>query len=230
MAYSIEQLKNAIGSGGGLASGNLFRVILPAQSQAKNLDLLCRSTNMPGRSILSNERIIGMTKNTVAYGYEKPNVTMTFLVLNQPYVRGFFEEWMNLIVNNKTYQLGYYDEYTRNVNIQQLKKTTTVQYLDSKKSSLKDPTATTTGGKSDIQREYEVVYDCLLEDAYPISMTGPQYDDGADKLVEISVDFVYKNWRDVRSSSDSIAFDPTRAEQKNLLTNSSPPAIRGGGG
>lgn len=58
MAYSIEQIKNAVGSGGGVASGNLFRVILPAQEQAQNIDLLCRSTNMPGRQILTNERLI----------------------------------------------------------------------------------------------------------------------------------------------------------------------------
>ena len=227
MAYSIEQLKNAVGSGGGVASGNLFRVILPAQEQSQNIDLLCRSTNMPGRQILTNERLIGVSKQTVAYGYEKPNVTMTFLVLNDPYVRYFFEEWMNLIVDNTTYQIGYFNDYTRNINIQQLKPTTTTDKLQTKKTSPTDRTSTTSGNKQDVDIPYEVVYDCLLEDAYPVTMTGPQYNDAPDQLVEISVDFVYKNWRETKRSSGQ-SFDLQKNQQKILLENSKPPQVPGG--
>lgn len=230
MAYSIEQLKNVIGSNDGVALGNLFRVILPAQEQAKNLDLLCRSTNMPGRSILTNERLIGLTKQTVAYGYEKPNVTMTFLVLNNPFVRTFFEQWMNLVVDNKTYQLGYYSDYTRNINIQQLMKKTTVEGLAQKISNNKAEQATNAGNKSDINQEYSVVYNCLLEDAYPVTMTGPSYSDQPDQLVEISVDFVYKNWREVNSSSASTFESTEQQRQRNLLVNSKPQRSRRGPG
>jgi hypothetical protein len=230
VAYSIEQLKNVIGSNDGVALGNLFRVILPAQEQAKNLDLLCRSTNMPGRSILTNERLIGLTKQTVAYGYEKPNVTMTFLVLNNPFVRTFFEQWMNLVVDNKTYQLGYYSDYTRNINIQQLMKKTTVEGLAQKISNNKAEQATNAGNKSDINQEYSVVYNCLLEDAYPVTMTGPSYSDQPDQLVEISVDFVYKNWREVNSSSASTFESTEQQRQRNLLVNSKPQRSRRGPG
>lgn len=230
MAYSIEQLKNVIGSNDGVALGNLFRVILPAQEQAKNLDLLCRSTNMPGRSILTNERLIGLTKQTVAYGYEKPNVTMTFLVLNNPFVRTFFEQWMSLVVDNKTYQLGYYSDYTRNINIQQLMKKTTVEGLTQKISSNKTEKATNAGNKSDVNQEYSVVYNCLLEDAYPVTMTGPSYSDQPDQLVEISVDFVYKNWREVNSSSASTFESTEQQRQRNLLVNSKPQRSRSGPG
>lgn len=223
MAYSIEELKNVVGSGGGVASGNLFRVILPAQEQSKNIDLLCRSTNMPGRQILTNERLIGISKQTVAYGYEKPNVTMTFLVLNDPYVRYFFEEWMNLIVNNTTYQIGYFNDYTRNINIQQLKPTTTIDKLQANITSPTDPTSTSSGSTRDFDIPYDVVYACLLEDAYPVTMTGPQYNDAPDQLVEISVDFVYKNWKSNRESSFL-----ERNHQKVLLQNSKPPQIPGG--
>jgi len=229
VAYSIEQLKNVIGENDGLALGNLFRVILPAQEQARNLDLLCRSTNMPGRSILTNERLIGVTKHTVAYGYEKPNVTMVFTVLNRPFVRTFFEEWMNLVVDNKTYQLGYYNEYTRNVNIQQLAKLHTPEEF-TKKSSPADPKSTTSAGKSDVSKEYKVVYNCLLEDAYPVTMTGPSYSDQPDQLVEISVDFVYKNWREVKTSTEGVVANSARVGQQNALSNSAPPALPGGGG
>ena len=223
MAYSIEELKNVVGSGGGVASGNLFRVILPAQEQSKNIDLLCRSTNMPGRQILTNERLIGISKQTVAYGYEKPNVTMTFLVLNDPYVRYFFEEWMNLIVNNTTYQIGYFNDYTRNINIQQLKPTTTIDKLQANITSPTDPTSTSSGSTRDFDIPYDVVYACLLEDAYPVTMTGPSYNDQPDQLVEISVDFVYKNWKSNRESSFL-----ERNQQKILLENSKPPQVPGG--
>lgn len=224
MAYSIEQLKDTVNRAGGIAKSNLFRIILPAQEQARNLDLLCRSTTMPSRSILTNDRTIGITKNTVAYGYDKSNVTMTFLVLNEPYVRYFFEEWMNLIVDNQTYQLGYYSDYTRNINIQQLKPTTDIETLATKITSGSDPTASTSGNKQDVNIPYKVIYNCLLEDAYPIAMSGPQLNDNPDQLVEISVDFVYKNWREV-NSANSLSSDLSRNQQKNLITNSKPPDI-----
>ena len=224
MAYSIEQLKDTVNRAGGIAKSNLFRIILPAQEQARNLDLLCRSTTMPSRSILTNDRTIGITKNTVAYGYDKSNVTMTFLVLNEPYVRYFFEEWMNLIVDNQTYQLGYYSDYTRNINIQQLKPTTDIETLATKITSGSDPTASTSGNKQDVNIPYKVIYNCLLEDAYPIAMSGPQLNDNPDQLAEISVDFVYKNWREV-NSANSLSSDLSRNQQKNLITNSKPPDI-----
>jgi len=224
VAYSIEQLKDTVNRAGGIAKSNLFRIILPAQEQARNLDLLCRSTTMPSRSILTNDRTIGITKNTVAYGYDKSNVTMTFLVLNEPYVRYFFEEWMNLIVDNQTYQLGYYSDYTRNINIQQLKPTTDIETLATKITSGSDPTASTSGNKQDVNIPYKVIYNCLLEDAYPIAMSGPQLNDNPDQLVEISVDFVYKNWREV-NSANSLSSDLSRNQQKNLITNSKPPDI-----
>ena len=224
MAYSIEELKDTVNRAGGIAKSNLFRIILPAQEQARNLDLLCRSTTMPSRSILTNDRTIGITKNTVAYGYDKSNVTMTFLVLNEPYVRYFFEEWMNLIVDNQTYQLGYYSDYTRNINIQQLKPTTDIETLVGKITSGSDPTATSSGNKQDVNIPYKVIYNCLLEDAYPIAMSGPQLNDNPDQLVEISVDFVYKNWREV-NSTNNISSDLSRTQQKNLINNSKPPDI-----
>lgn len=224
MAYSIEELKDTVNRAGGIAKSNLFRIILPAQEQARNLDLLCRSTTMPSRSILTNDRTIGITKNTVAYGYDKSNVTMTFLVLNEPYVRYFFEEWMNLIVDNQTYQLGYYSDYTRNINIQQLKPTTDIETLVGKITSGSDPTATSSGNKQDVNIPYKVIYNCLLEDAYPIAMSGPQLNDNPDQLVEISVDFVYKNWREV-NSTNNISSDLSRTQQRNLINNSKPPDI-----
>lgn len=224
MAYSIEELKDTVNRAGGIAKSNLFRIILPAQEQARNLDLLCRSTTMPSRSILTNDRTIGITKNTVAYGYDKSNVTMTFLVLNEPYVRYFFEEWMNLIVDNQTYQLGYYSDYTRNINIQQLKPTTDIETLVGKITSGSDPTATSSGNKQDVSIPYKVIYNCLLEDAYPIAMSGPQLNDNPDQLVEISVDFVYKNWREV-NSTNNISSDLSRTQQRNLINNSKPPDI-----
>lgn len=230
MAYSIEQLKNVVNRGGGLALSNLFRVVLPGQEQARNLDLLCKSTNMPGRSMLTNERLIGINKHTVAYGYEKPNVSMTFLVLNDPFVRSFFEQWMNLVVDNTTYQIGYYMDYTRNINIQQLKKKTTPESLAQNKTSPAAVNATASGSKSDIDINYDIVYNCLLEDAYPVTMTGPQYSNDLDGLVEITVDFVYKNWRETNSTTSGGLFDLTKIQQENILRNSAAPRVKGGGG
>lgn len=199
MAINIEEFKNLVGRGSGVAMANMYRVVFPAQNQAKNINLLCKAVNMPGRQILSNERIVGISRQTVAYGFEKEQVTMTFNVLNDPFIRYYFQEWMNLVIDNTSYEVGYYSDYVKNISIQQLKKGADAVAL----SKLRTPKESATPQSKDVslgssntanQVSEEVVYSCLLQDAYPVSITSVGYADTNSEPIEISVVFDYKNW------------------------------------
>ena len=60
MAASIESLKGEIRQG--IAMNNLFRVLLPnlPGASSRQLNLLCKTTSMPGRQIMTTERRIGL--------------------------------------------------------------------------------------------------------------------------------------------------------------------------
>lgn len=220
MAYNIEEFKNLVTQNGGLAQANMYRVILPAQNQAKNLNLLCKATNMPGRQILTNERTIGVNQQLVGYGYAKENVTMTFNVLNNPFVRYFFEQWQSQIIDNDTYEVGYYNDYTKNIVIQQLKKG--VDYISllaratpfGSKTPQNEDISFGSLLNSIISVSEDVVYTCLLEKAFPVSLTGVQYNDNPDQLIEISVEFSYKNWR---STGENIGEEAAPFEQNQII-------------
>ena len=192
MAINIEEIKNLVGRGGGMAMANQYRVVFPAQNQAKNLDLLCKSVNMPGRQLLTNERVMGNGRQNVVYGFEREQVTMTFHVLNDPFIRFFFQEWMNVCIDNKTYEIGYYDDYVKNISVQQLAKGVDKTALN----SLRTPSKSSTPQSKDVSTgsatsSYDVpelvVYSCLLQDAFPVSITGVTYSDQSiDQPVELS--------------------------------------------
>ena len=67
----IDTFKSRVTEGQGLAMANLFRVFLPPiiGIQTQDMDILCKSTQIPGRQLLSTERFMGMTTMKVANGY-----------------------------------------------------------------------------------------------------------------------------------------------------------------
>ena len=144
---SIERLKSLISKKGGLAKANRFNVMFtpPTQSllnldlqgmissaisgnfNAKNLvndprdiSLLCDSVVIPGKQISTLD--YQTTKNSVKipYGYVQDDVSLSFLLTNDYYMKTIFDKWINSIVDTKKYCVAYKDDITCDVIIQQL--------------------------------------------------------------------------------------------------------------
>ena len=124
MAYSVDQMKSLISRKGGTANPTVFRVQLPsiAGVTSSDVNLLCTAVNIPGKQIATYDREIGGKMEKVAYRNLYGDVTMTFLLLNDYGIRNYFEEWMKLIVDPDTYEMGYKSEYTSQIKIEQLRK------------------------------------------------------------------------------------------------------------
>jgi hypothetical protein len=189
MVDSIDQLKSMIGDKGGIARPNMFRVELPTLPGATSstLNLLCKDVVLPGRQILSRERQIGVPIEKIAYGYGVEDVSMTFHVLNDYGVKQYFEYWQNLAVNQNTYELGYKDDYAKQVKIQQLRKGLAFPGFNKKIGIFEIDV--------DFISSADVVYECVLEDAYPTTMNNIVLNNEMDGVVELNVQLSYKNWR-----------------------------------
>jgi len=190
MAFSIDQLKSKISQKGGIALADLFEVKLPAIPGFDGIDelnVLCKDVNIPGRQITSNDRLIGMHLEKVAYGYAVADVSATFLCLNGFYVRKYFEAWQALAVNPETFELGYShgpNGYAKDVSIYQLSKNS--EMTEENNMGFLQPDA-----------DSKKVYGVKLEYAYPTTLNGIGYANENQNIVEINVQLSYRNWKPI---------------------------------
>ena len=215
MAFRIDDFKSQVGAGGGFAMGNLYKIFLPPlKGDSRGLNLLCKAASLPGRQILSNEKQIGLQTTKIAYGYAVDDITLTFHCLNDMKVREYFETWQNLAVNNETYEVGYFNEYTHPVIIQHIKKGTSFP-LKKKKlfDSGKLPSSIAgrlprlgpldlAQGELDLNAVFgdDITYTLLLDKAYPTTLNAIELSDDG-QLLEVSVQLSYKNWKSKKGDS-----------------------------
>lgn len=187
MAQGIDTFKSEVFQG--IAMNNLFRVLLPSipGSSGRQLNLLCKTTGMPGRQILTTERRIGLQSQKIAYGYAVDDVSMTFHLLNDYGVKNYFDNWANMIVNNDTLEVNYKKEYTHDVIIQQLRKDA---ILDLGFNFNIGPF--NIGG--DIVTPDQIAYTCVLQDAFPTTIGAQEFSNEQGGTSELTVQLSYTNW------------------------------------
>lgn len=134
-----------------------------------DVNLLCKSCTLPMRSILTNDRRIGMKSEKVSYGYSVQDVNFSFYETNDYKIRDYFEVWMSrqidLDTNEIEFKKGRFGGYAKDVVIHQ---------LDSNGN---------------------VVYSVVLEDAFPIGLAQIDLANDNNGTVEITITMTYTNWR-----------------------------------
>lgn len=222
MTYNVDQFKSLVSTSGGFARTNLYAVQLPSLEidgraiiPTEELNVLCKGTQLPGRQLNSVERTIGIRTTKVAYGYQVEDLTLTFQVMNDYKIKKYFDEWQRRAVDPYTGDIGYYNDYTRDVQIHQLRKGLSVplykdniDFLDKVPSNIKNRLPKLPGIFGDIidlqQGQIDlaiitkemVMYEVNLADAYPTSVAAISLSNEQDGLVELSVQLSYKNWTD----------------------------------
>lgn len=209
MVFRIDDFKAEVSKAGGFAMGNLFRVLLPPlRDDSRSMSIICKAASLPGRQLTSTEYQKGIYTSKIAYGYLVDDVTLTFHLLNDYKVKTYFEEWQKLAVNDDTGEIGYYNDYTHPVIIQQLKKGVSFpikkqKIFDSGKipSSIRGRLPRLgpldlAQGEIDVNAitSDQIVYSCLLEKAYPTTVNAVELGDEA-QLLELTVQLSYKNWK-----------------------------------
>jgi|TARA_A100001015_G_C14921310_1_gene684438 hypothetical protein len=191
---TIDQFKSLVSSKGGVARANVFRVRLPSLpgvASSRDISLLCKDVQLPGRQILTNERRIGLQFEKVAYGYAIQDINMTFHVMNDYGIKRYFETWQDLAVNQTSLEVGYYNDYTFQIVIDQLKKGVTLPtYSFGNFLDLFTPRTVTVAND-------QIIYSCQLANAFPTTMNAIQLNNDQDGIVELNVQLSYKNWKQI---------------------------------
>lgn len=189
--HEIDDFKAMVGKRGGLAKPNRFVVMMnpPAASfintdwqgmissaltgnlgfndlinDPRDMAMLCKSCSFPGQSMntIEYERNGFRNQIKVPYTYSNEDVTMTFHLTNDYYMKKTMDKWINLPIDQKNHTIRYKDSYVADIIIQQL------------------------------DNENRPIYGIKLEGAYPVAVNSVALDNAAsDTTAELSVTFTY---------------------------------------
>lgn len=156
------------------ARSNRFEVFLfPPQSmmsawgdQILRLQAMVEDTALPGRTIeTSRLRIHALTEQRAhAIDFFGEAINFTFYVDNTWDIKGFFEDWQNLMIDPNTREVGFYSDYIGQVVIRAL------------------------------SIDESVTHSITLEEAFPRSFQLVQVAQGANSVQRFVVAMAFKSW------------------------------------
>jgi len=183
---SIEELKGLISNSGGMAVPNLYRVELPSINgySTRDLNLLCKATNLPGRQVITSNRTIGAIDQKVAYNTAHEDINMSFHVPNDYKIRTYFESWQALAIDPNTHEIGYLNEYAKTVKIHQLKRGIGLPIYSNNFIDI------------DLVSADKIMYTCELYEAFPTTVSAIELSDATENAtVELLVQLSYRKWK-----------------------------------
>jgi len=135
----------------------------------RDTHMLCTNVTLPGKLIATTEAKHDHNLAKKPYSMQTDEVTTTFLLTNDYYMKKYFDTWMELIVDStgNHYKTMYKEEYCRDVEIQALY-----------------------GNDS-----HQVGYGCKLENAYPRQISQVELGNDQESLMSVTITWEYDNWR-----------------------------------
>lgn len=157
-----------------LASGGGFNP-MSLINDPRDISLLCESCSLPGRQITTTEHITNIKAVKKAYGYINDDVTFTFLLTGDYYIKQVFDDWQTKVINFDGGTINYKDDCVSTVTIQQL-------------------------GANNIP-----IYTCNLRNAFPVNVSAVELSNASENsIARVSVTMAYDEWSDSASLAGSI--------------------------
>lgn len=133
----IEKLKGEINKRG-LANPNRFQAFFNVPTyvaaevrdlnQSRSLNILCESLSFPGKQIESVDYSMYRNPLKIPSGYINDEVTVTFLLTEDFFVKKVFERWQGGIVDQRTYKARYLEEYVTDIVFDHQDKQDNIKY------------------------------------------------------------------------------------------------------
>lgn len=202
---NIDDFKSIVTQKGGVARNNNFRVLFtPPKGSLFNIDpeaivgsLLGGDTgNFEAKNLLNDPRAVsflcngasipGVQIGTLDYQAEKQTVkiantfiheevTLKFILTNDYYMKKLFDNWLGQVINYESHTVGYKDDYSCDVVIQQL------------------------------NPKGNVVYGVKLIKAFPTTVTAIEFDSGSDAFAELNVTLSYDRFKTEGAVSSALS-------------------------
>lgn len=178
--FSPDKLRAEINPEGGLATNERFEVIFsglpsgidPDSKTNRRLQFLCENVAIPTKSIAAVDKLIYGVSYQVPYRQTFAEISMSFFVTDTMKEKVFFDNWQKRIVNERTGDLKFYNNYTCDIIIKRYSKT----------------------ANDFLKAEYEI----KVDNAWPSIVSEIQLShSGGGEVIRLPVTFQYKKWRHV---------------------------------
>ena len=150
----------------------------------RQVNIMCDTVTMPGVDLQTQEIQYGSepARNHVTSHGFAGNIVATFYADKYLRERQFFEMWQKHVVNTVSHKANYYDDYVGKMHIYQL------------------------GADSEVDRDMPT-YAVEAMEVYPFQIGSIDYGYGkANEVVKINVEFAYKYWRNMSSTTQGLSF------------------------
>jgi len=171
---TIDLLKSTIGRHGGLARSNRFDITMVPPLEAigdledvRDINILCETCALPGRQIQTFEYAYFRQQIKVAESFINEDVSFTFNLTSDYFIKEIFDKWTNLIIDRNSYKKNYDSVYKRDVEIYQ----------------------------NDVKNKK--VYGVKLRNAFPISVQSIELDSSDGEIQKVTVDFTYEDFEEL---------------------------------
>lgn len=189
LPMNIDTLKGTIGKRTGVAKTNRFAIYMnlpivsinptrilsnvvsgnfnPMQilNDPRDISLLCESCSLPGRQITTTDHVTRIKTIKKTYGYLNEDVSFSFLLTGDYYIKSCFDEWQNGIINYERGTINYREDYVSNVIIQQL------------------------------NEKNIPIYTCTLRNAFPTTVSSIELSNaGENQIARVNVTMSYDDW------------------------------------
>jgi hypothetical protein len=179
----VDDIKAVVGNQGGFARTNFFAVTFNGPASITPdpviVNALCESAQLPGRSISTFEH--GMIRHAIKrpYGYINDDVTLTFYVTNDFYIKKLWEAWLNTVVNDVNDKIGYRDDYAQDIVI------------------------------SVLNLNHNEIHQVTLTKAYPITINAIELNNGSEnELMRLTVTLTYEDYTTKSNNFETISSIP----------------------
>ena len=161
------------------------------ESLKERLFFFCSGATLPERTVLDHSagQLYGPERH-IARGLEFSDMNLTFMLDSELSERAVFETWQNLIINQRTFNANFYDEYIGKVFIFPLHENRP-EATNTRPRGIDNPDI-----YGPLARLTLSGYYCELLEAYPKTIGGVElgYDKGSE-FAKQSVTFNYRYWR-----------------------------------
>lgn len=166
----ISDLQAKISERGGLARSNLFGITFTGPASVNPdiylVNAICESVSLPGRSISTNEHGTWKHATKHPYTFINDDVTMTFLVTNDFYIKRLMDNWMRSVINDENGVVYYKKQYASDIII------------------------------TNLDLKGNMVYKTTLQGAFPIQINAIELSNASEnELIRLSVTFTYENFK-----------------------------------
>ncbi len=143
----------------------------------RDVSMLCEAVSFPGRQITTIDYIADRQGIKVPYSVINEDISMTFLLTNDYYIKRMFDTWTSGIFDMEKYRAGYKKDFVTDIVIQQL------------------------------NQDNVPVYSVKLENAFPTTVSAINLDNNSENTVQkLTVTMSYENFvpEDIVDSTKSI--------------------------